>query len=556
MDGQLDVFKKLISLHKRNNFSFALIVGNLFASPSESNAAQEDDLTALLSGSISIPFTTYFSTGTHPLPSRIIERLRSREGQVCENLYYLGNRTVLKTSGGINIVALGGLHNLSLTAGYSKEQYEPFFTASGAQSLQNVKSTDILLTSIWPSSIRNGSKVVIPQVTTEPLSSDEVSELCLKLQPRYHLSASLSFFYEREPFLSPLAEETGLPRQVTRFISLASIGNARKEKSLYAFSIDSEIDLSAIVPQGTTSCPFSASVRKRVAAAVNKPYSRFSQPDYRPPKRSRRAPPGPEECFFCLANPNIVTHLIASIGDDSYLTAARGPLPSATTYTLLKGCCHMLIIPLPHCPRLSDIAEPAVRSSTLAEMNRYRQALQVMVDGQSDGQLGAVTWEVNRKQGVHAHWQFLPVSNDLIRRSLVEAAFKVEAENEKYPPFENVDGEFARTNERDTFQLWIWGRFSPASNAAGDNDRPSNNKARNEEGDEQFIERLLLLPLPEHSRFDLQFGRRVMAKLLELEGRMNWKDCLQSESEESDDVEAFKENFRQYDFSLEDKETA
>ena len=556
MDGQFDVFKKLSSLHTRNNFSFALIAGNLFASPSESNVAQEDDLTALLSGSISIPFTTYFSIGTHPLPTRIIERLKSADGQVCENLYYLGNRTVLRTSGGINIVALGGLHNPSLTAGYSKEQYEPFFTTAGAQSLHNVKSTDILLTSIWPSSIRNGSKVVIPQDMTEPLSADAVSELCLNLQPRYHLSASSGFFYEREPFLSPLAEETGLPRQVTRFISLASMGNSCKEKSLYAFSIDSGTDLSAIIPQGTTSCPFSASVHKRVAGAANKPYSRFSQTDYRPPKRPRRAPPGPEECFFCLANPNIVTHLIASIGNDSYLTAARGPLPSAATYASLKGCCHMLIIPLAHCPRLSDIVDPAVHSSTLAEMNRYRQALQLMVDNQSDGQLGAVTWEVNRKQGVHAHWQFLPVSNDLIQRSLVEAAFKVEAENEKYPSFENVDGGFARNNERDSFQLRIWGRSSPAGKAAGNDDGPSNNKTPVEGRDGQFSERLLLLPLPDYSRFDLQFGRRVMAKLLKLEGRVNWKDCLQSDSEEFDDVEAFKENFRQYDFSLENEESA
>jgi hypothetical protein len=42
-----------------------------------------------------------------------------------------------------------------------------------------------------------------------------------------------------------------------------------------------------------------------------------------------------------------------------------------------------------------------------------------------------------------------------------------------------------------------------------------------------------------------------MAKLLELDKRMNWKDATQSQPEEEADAEAFKEAFKKYDFSME-----
>ena len=76
----------------------------------------------------------------------------------------------------------------------------------------------------------------------------------------------------------------------------------------------------------------------------------------------------------------------------------------------------------------------------------------------------------------------------------------------------------------------------------------------NGEGEEggKEEEKELVLPLSEGFRFDLQFGRRVMAKLLGLEGRMNWRDCGQSDEEEKRDAEGFKGAFKRFDFSLEE----
>jgi hypothetical protein len=59
-------------LHTKNNFSLAVIAGNLFA---EDNAAVSE----LLAGEIAIPLPTYFTVGTNPLPQRIIEKIEKDE---------------------------------------------------------------------------------------------------------------------------------------------------------------------------------------------------------------------------------------------------------------------------------------------------------------------------------------------------------------------------------------------------------------------------------------------------------------------------------------------
>ena len=66
------LFTKLSTLQAKQNFSIALVTGNLFA---------EDDETVadLLAGKISIPLPTYFTVGTTPLPQSIIERIEKDE---------------------------------------------------------------------------------------------------------------------------------------------------------------------------------------------------------------------------------------------------------------------------------------------------------------------------------------------------------------------------------------------------------------------------------------------------------------------------------------------
>jgi hypothetical protein len=192
---------------------------------------------------------------------------------------------------------------------------------------------------------------------------------------------------------------------------------------------------------------------------------------------------------------------------------------------------HALIIPLTHSPTLALISEEDnAREKTFAEMNRFKSALQSMIAKRSGNQLGAVTYEISKGNGVHTHWQFLPMPAGTIRKGLVEAAFRVEAENLKYPAFQVRDIGIGN-DEGDFFRVWIW---TPP----------------NEEGAEASSTKSLVMPFDDTVRFSLQFGRTVLAKLLSLEKRIQWRDCSQSEDEEKKDIEAFKAAFKEYDFTL------
>lgn len=548
----MEVFQKIATLHAKNSFSIAIIVGDLFASADPAAQGDQDGLQALLEGRIVVPLPTYFALGKSALPDEVLAKFDETGGELCENLYFLGKRTTIKTSEGPRIVALGGSIDVGLTVGVSKDKYTPFCSIGDANALKGANSADILITTEWPTNIRKGSKVESKNADDpEPVAHQCIADLCATLKPRYHFSTSGNTFYEREPFFHPPSPDDKMPGYaVTRFISLASFNNAAKQKWIYAFTLDTTTSNPTAIPLGSTASPLSFTPPKRALPSQGDSF-RFSSADthshsHRPSKRRRnQPPPGPGECFFCLSNPNLATHLVTSIGTDAYLTTAKGPLTTATTFPALNFPSHILIIPLAHAPTLMAIPDADSRASTLAEMEKYRDALSTMVAERSNGKLGSVTWEVSRSGGIHTHWQFLPVPADLLQRGLVEAAFKVEAENEQYPAFESVrpdvdvDGDVS-----DYFRVWTW---RTRTNQDGEEaaEEAANDKST-------VVQKSMSLPLDSGFRFDLQFGRRVLGKLLGLEKRRDWRDCGQSEQEETADAEAFKAAFKSHDFSLEE----
>ncbi|RAL64663.1 hypothetical protein DID88_001696 [Monilinia fructigena] len=420
----------------KNNFALAIVAGNLFAGAEDTEA--DDTVTDLISGKIHIPLPTYFTVGSSPLPKRIIEKIDQDE-EICPNIHYLSKR----------------------------KSYLPFHTVGDAKALHGAHTADILLTTAWPKSIRTGSKIPIPDDAKDPIAGDHIADLCSTLKPRYHFSVSSDYFFEREPFFH--APTPDAP----------------------------DFDPSAPLPVGTTASPFVARPNERKRAALEpEPYSRYGGGNDHKRGRGRRGqrqpPPGPGECFFCLSNPNLATHLISSIGDEAYLTIAKGPLTTATTNATLgvDFPAHALIIPLTHSPTLALIPEEESKQNTYDEMNRFKDSLQKMVGHRSGNKLGAVTYEIT---------------------------------------FEVRDPEIGQ-NDGDFFRVWIW---TPPTEEAP-------------EGTTKCI----TMPFDWNVRFNLQFGRTVLAKLLSLEKRIQWRDCAQTEDEEKKDAEAFKEAFKEFDFTL------
>lgn len=534
LNGELEpALKKLATLHAKNDFALAILTGDVFTPTTD-----DELISSLMDGTLEVPLPTYFTLGTHPLPERIAAKVEADE-EICPNLHFLGKRSITKTSDGMRIVALGGLLDTNLVGGQSKEQHLPFHTEDDAKALRGANSADILLTSMWPADIWHGSKVALePAQQASIQSTKAIAELCAALKPRYHLSASPgAFFYEREPFLHPSQGDSDV-NSITRFISMAPYGNDAKAKAMYAFSLNKS-DTSA--PLGATGSPFAVHQTKR--ARADESYSRFGGGHYDGDRHGRRnkrrrasPPPGPDRCYFCLSNPNISSHMCCSIGDESYITTAKGPLPTSTTFAEqgLNFPGHFIIIPLAHAatiPGMGDASDPssdAVRTYT--EMTRFRESLQAMISAKSSHKLGVVTWEISRDRNVHLIWQLIAIPADLIQKGVAEAAFRVEAENQQYPTFLTKDLSLAeQAGYGDFFRIWLW----------ADN------------GEDKIKGKSLVMPLAPDLRFDLQFGRRVLAKLVGLEKRFVWQDCAQTEEEETKDVDAFREAFKDWDFTLE-----
>jgi len=69
-------------------------------------------------------------------------------------------------------------------------------------------------------------------------------------------------------------------------------------------------------------------------------------------------------------------------------------------------------------------------------------------------------------------------------------------------------------------------------------------------GGGRIVSKTLLMRLDENVRFDLQYPRRVMAKLMGLDDRLVWQECVQEQEDEKRDVLAFRKAFEPWDFTL------
>lgn len=269
-----------------------------------------------------------------------------------------------------------------------------------------------------------------------------------------------------------------------------------------------------------------------------------------------------------------------SIGDEAYLTTAKGPLTSAATNPpTLPFSAHILIIPLAHAPTLRAVDDPAVRAASVAEMHRYRHAITAMLATRG---CGAVTIEVARASGVHAHWQVVPVPRE--RLPDVVEVLAEEAAAAALPRFEDGAGTpewEERHSGDDWFRVWISGDGgggggdvavkdesakegevkqedevmqdggSEVKQEKDDKDKDKDKgESKPEEGKGEG-EMVKGVPLAPDEYFDLQFGRRVCAHVLGAsQGRVDWRRCVMPTKEEADDARSFKEAFKEFDFSL------
>ncbi|CDO73593.1 hypothetical protein BN946_scf185014.g63 [Trametes cinnabarina] len=241
----------------------------------------------------------------------------------------------------------------------------------------------------------------------------------------------------------------------------------------------------------------------------------------------RRGPPkpiAPDECWFCLSNPNLAKHLIVSIGTECYVTLPKGQIipthqgANHPNVPPVPGGGHVLIVPITHYPTYlaipPDLAEPIIE-----ETEKYKSALREMFA--KHGAV-AVCFEVGRMsaKGGHAHVQVVPVPTKL--KNAIEDAFREEGRSQGIEWEEDPD---------EALRACGGGRGSYFRV-----DLPDGRK--------------MVHLIREHGPFSIQFGRQVLVSVLGMGDRYDWKACTQSEEEDKEDVQAFKTAFAPFDPSL------
>lgn len=376
------------------------------------------------------------------------------------------------------------------------------------EDVQISTKADVLFSYNWPYCIAADQRLTL-------VGDNAVDSVVKKLQPRYHFAAGTEMgkVYEHVPV-------AWNPKRSYRFISLAREGTGNKW--FYAFGIDTGDDETSTL---ATNPFFEEAIKRPREDETNGPATKQLRLDSSTNTDTvllkQVKVVAPSECFFCLSNPRLESHMIVSIGKFSYLTIAKGPLTRPNRSMDFSG--HAIVIPIDHRPTLSADLE------VNQEIEKYQQSL---ADAFAKNGYDVVFYEISRPENVHYHIQMVPVPRGLIgkgfERALDEKSrFNNETfdQNSKleFKKYTSADEELKKVTEGERFIKFTV--FSEKSKT------------------------LYGSPLETEKGLDLQFPRRVLAFLLRLPKRVNWDRCKQTMGQETDECQKFKRFYEKFDFT-------
>lgn len=395
-----------------------------------------------------------------------------------------------------------------------------------------------------------------------------MSRLGNRLKPRYHFAACEDTFFERQPFRNHTVLKDPA-RPVTRFISLASVSSDKKAaKWLYAFNIKPGSELlkqnarSELnhQPDDTTESPFKGMHlnytpgRSRGAENVQFFYQvpgdnnksridgqqegRNGMNQRRPPDQYGGGSPSgeqeervkrprveldPNDCWFCLASPNVEKEFVVSIADNAYLATAKGGLVEQ----------HLLILPVEHIRSSLDTTDEAI-----SDIQKFKQALVRYFE--SEGKVVAF-FERNFKSQ-HMQVQVVPMPKDCLMQSesgagdqmlpkAMIAMIRERGLNYTVIP-EELGLRDVLKQGMPYFHMQI-----PALN--WQICVHINTRRRNEDGSSLM--------------FPMQLGREMLAHVLGLDPHVShWKNVILTKDQEAARAIQFRKQFQPFDFTIED----
>ncbi|KAK2645375.1 hypothetical protein Ddye_020570 [Dipteronia dyeriana] len=591
--GRLNLlFKRVQSVNKSAGpFDALLCVGQFFPD-SQENLPEFPDF---VEGRSQIPLPTYF-IGDYGVAAVKVLVAASKDSanqgfkpdgfKICNNLFWL------KGSGNFNLHGLsvaylsGRRSSDGLQFGkYSRDDVDALRALAEEPGI-----VDVFLTNEWPSGVTNRAATSdIPTRISDSLGSDStVSELVAEIKPRYHIAGSKGVFYAREPYCNIDAVH------VTRFLGLAPVGNKDKQKFLHAISPTPASTMSAseisMKSPNTTLSPYTSVDQAAHSKEVTKrsgdndsdsQYWRYDvskkrqkygggdgdklcfkfvisgscprgeQCNFRHDTEAReqclrgvcldfiikgKCEKGPEcsykhslqsegesyshrrprsenasanrskECWFCLSSPSVESHLIVSIGENYYCALPKGPLVQD----------HVLIVPVEHSPNTISLPQEYE-----VELAKFQNSLKMYY--KSHGK-DAVFFEWVSKRGTHANLQSVPIPSS--RADAVQDIFNSAAEKLgfKFLAMKSNNNSDGRKSLRKEFDGNI--NFFYVELPGGI---------------------ILSHVVEDNETFPAQFGREVLAGLLNIAEKADWRNCALSKEEEMKIVENFKNRFEEFD---------
>lgn len=168
------------------------------------------------------------------------ERINSNDGEICENLYFLGKKGTMTTAQGLKIAFLSGIDDKHQAPDGVGSPAPSYYSKADIDTLKNTKmpltapaGVDVLLTTEWPKGIENNSAKAPSSLNTADCFSLAIAELALALKPRYHFADAANLFYEREPYKNTTGfggSDERPASHVSRFIGLGKVLNKNKQR--------------------------------------------------------------------------------------------------------------------------------------------------------------------------------------------------------------------------------------------------------------------------------------------------------------------------------------
>ena len=212
-------------------------------------------------------------------------------------------------------------------------------------------------------------------------------------------------------------------------------------------------------------------------------------------------------CWFCLASPTCEKHLITSVHNQCYLAMTKGPVHK-------DG--HVLIVPVTHTSQ-GALSDPGVAS----EIDELKRKLRQHASDVWDMDLFVFERAIQTKGGYHTHVQCVPVPKNIGIK--LQATMLGMAKASGFPLRElNSDLGLAAMTEDGYFYAEV-----PLS--------------RNE------FKRFLYRAGNDGAPVPLQFGREILASVLDDPDLAHWKACVLSEEEETSLATKFRDSFSKYE---------